>query len=109
MGVVALPSRVTGLAAISISEEITFMPGMPGELEFFPVGLDVRVRLALDFEENGFGISHVLLALLEPRSLGRPRPGRRAKLARVSMPSHLTTNAESSLAGRARASGPYSA
>ncbi len=27
MGVVGLPSRVTGLAAISISEEITFMPG----------------------------------------------------------------------------------
>ena len=28
MGVVGLPSRVTGLAAISISEEITFMPGL---------------------------------------------------------------------------------
>src|ERR1700733_13288626 len=27
MGVVGLPSRVTGLAAISMSEEITFMPG----------------------------------------------------------------------------------
>src|ERR1700733_745123 len=27
IGVVALPSRVTGLAAISMSEEITFMPG----------------------------------------------------------------------------------
>ena len=26
-GVVALPSRATGLAAISMSEEITFMPG----------------------------------------------------------------------------------
>src|ERR1700720_1324357 len=30
MGVVALPSRVTGLAAISISEEITFMPDCQG-------------------------------------------------------------------------------
>src|SRR6202034_185196 len=27
MGVVGVPSRVTGLAAISISEEITFIPG----------------------------------------------------------------------------------
>src|SRR6266550_3412607 len=30
MGVVALPSRVTGFAAISMSEEITFMPECQG-------------------------------------------------------------------------------
>ena len=30
MGVVALPSRVTGLAAISMSDEMTFMPGFQG-------------------------------------------------------------------------------
>ena len=30
MGVVGLPSRVTGLRAISISDEITFMPGCQG-------------------------------------------------------------------------------
>ena len=30
MGVVAFPSRVTGFAAISMSEEITFMPECQG-------------------------------------------------------------------------------
>ena len=58
MGVVALPSRVTGLAAISMSEEITFMPGVPGQLEFFPVRLGVGRGLAFDLEQNSLGISH---------------------------------------------------
>jgi hypothetical protein len=35
---------------------------MPGQLKLLPLGLFVRRRLAADFEENGFGISHQPLA-----------------------------------------------
>jgi hypothetical protein len=31
---------------------------VPWQFEFFPVGPDVRVRLALDFEENVFFVGH---------------------------------------------------
>src|SRR5258708_13436375 len=71
MGVVALPSRVTGLAAISISEEITFMPGCQASSNSSQYGLDVGVfwRLIL--------IKTVLLAISRffSWSPGRPRPG----------------------------------
>ena len=58
MGVVALPSRVMGLAAISISEEITFMPGCQASFELFPVRLGSGVVLALDFNDDGFMFGH---------------------------------------------------
>ncbi len=49
MGVVALPSRVTGLAAISISEEITFMPGWWASSNSSQYGLEVGVGWRLIF------------------------------------------------------------
>ena len=54
IGVVALPSRVTGLAAISMSEEMTFMPGCQASSNSSQYDLEVGVALALDFYENGF-------------------------------------------------------
>ena len=58
MGVVALPSRVTGLAAISISDGDHVHARVPGKFEFFPVGPNVGVGLALDFEDYSFLFSH---------------------------------------------------
>src|SRR5258708_5116959 len=43
MGVVGLPSRVTGLAAISISDEMTFMPGCQASSNSSQYGLEVGV------------------------------------------------------------------
>ena len=48
MGVVALPSRVTGLAAISMRGEMTFIPECQGELEFLRVRLGAGRGLAFD-------------------------------------------------------------
>ena len=49
MGVVALPSRVTGLAAISIRQEITFMPGWWASSNSSQYDLDVGVFWRLIF------------------------------------------------------------
>src|ERR1700685_408170 len=49
MGVVGLPSRVTGLAAISMSEEITFMPGWCASSNSSQYGLVVGVDWRLIF------------------------------------------------------------
>ena len=62
MGVVALPSRVTGLAAISISAGDHVHARTVGEFELFPVRLGSGSVLALDFYDDGF-ISHSLLSL----------------------------------------------
>ena len=57
MGVVALPSRVTGLAAISMSEEITFMPGWWASSNSSQYDLEVGVFWRLIFDDDGF-VSH---------------------------------------------------
>src|SRR5580692_12324369 len=49
MGVVGLPSRVTGLAAISIREEITFMPGCQASSNSSQYDLEVGVFWRLIF------------------------------------------------------------
>ena len=54
MGVVARPSAVTGLAAISIIAEMTFMPGRHSQLKVLPHGGRIGAGLALDFELHGF-------------------------------------------------------
>src|SRR5579863_8284075 len=63
IGVVALPSRVTGLAAISISEEITFIPGCHASSNSSQYDLEVGVfwRLIL--------MRTVLLAMIQSWSL----------------------------------------
>ena len=55
MGVVARPSAVTGLAAISIMAEMTFMPGRHSSSNFSHDGGRIGAGLALDFELNGLG------------------------------------------------------
>src|SRR5258707_15593659 len=71
MGVVGLPSRVTGLAAISIRDEITFMPGCQASSNSSQYDLEVGVfwRLILRMTD--------LLAISRffSRSPGRARPG----------------------------------
>ena len=57
MGVVGLPSRVTGLAAISISEEITFMPGLK-VVQILPNAIARGIVLAFDLDDDGFMICH---------------------------------------------------
>src|ERR1700733_10630050 len=52
IGVVALPSRVTGLAAISMSEEITFMPGWWASSNSSQYGLEVGVFWRLIFSRT---------------------------------------------------------
>src|SRR5713101_4214210 len=84
MGVVALPSRVTGLAAISISEEITFMPGCHASSNSSQYDLEVGVfwrlilrrtdlfsailsHLPLDFRALGFTrIIYAFHCFIEP-------------------------------------------
>src|SRR5258707_8177426 len=71
MGVVGLPSRVTGLEAISIREEITFMPGCQASSNSSQYDVEVGVfwRLILRMTD--------LLAISRffSWSPGRPRPG----------------------------------
>src|SRR5712691_3933641 len=52
MGVVGLPSRVTGLAAISISEEITFMPGCQASSNSSQYDLEVGLFWRLIFRRT---------------------------------------------------------
>ena len=54
IGVVSRPSAVTGLAAISIMAEMTFMPGRHSSSKRSQKA-GVGVGLALDFECYGFG------------------------------------------------------
>ena len=54
MGVVGLPSRVTGLARDLHQRGDHVHARVPGEFEFFPMGRSVGIVLALDFEDDGF-------------------------------------------------------
>ena len=54
MGVVGLPSRVTGLAAISMRQEITFMPGCQASSNSSQWGLEEGLFWRLIFRRTGF-------------------------------------------------------
>src|ERR1700677_6003 len=72
MGVVALPSRVTGLAAISMSEEITFIPGWWANSNSSQYDLEVGVFWRLILRMTDFLVMSQLflklLCLLRSRS-----------------------------------------
>src|SRR5580704_380577 len=87
MGEVALPSRVTGLAAISISEEITFMPGCQASSNSSQYGLEVGVDWRLILRRTDLLAMYQVFLLLRARllffrgelllrSVILPRPGR---------------------------------
>src|ERR1700684_939669 len=73
MGVVGLPSRVTGLAAISMSEEITFMPGWWASSNSSQYGLEEGLFWRLIFMRTDLCSAIIqfflkLLCLLRSRS-----------------------------------------
>src|SRR6266852_801465 len=72
MGVVGLPSRVTGLAAISMSEEITFMPGCRGSSNSSQEDFEVGVFWRLILRRTGF--SGIAFWLIAPGCLSGVKP-----------------------------------
>ena len=56
-GVVLLPSRVTGLAAISMSDGVTFIFGDVGSSNSSHVGSGVGLRLTVNLDDFGFFVA----------------------------------------------------
>src|SRR6476646_2009589 len=96
MGVVALPWRVTGLAAISMSDEITFMPGCQGNSNSSQYDLASGVSWRLILNRTIFELA-INWNPIRTTQAQMSHLGGRAKLARdlCVISSHLTAELRS--------------
>ena len=65
---VVLPSRVTGLAAISIMAEITFIPGFQVSSNSSQRGAGLGIVLAFDLENDGLRMTVLAISCFVSRN-----------------------------------------